>query len=145
MNSRIFQSCALLGGLLMVSCYPYPEHPPQRLPQRQDRTTTISEREQQDIQAQQDRMRARDEARRRDQQQAADRLPPSRNEPTVTPGPKPAEPKKSWPYASAVPGHEGFVLSPYSNRKIDVRGIASGKLVSDPTYDQSEKKFFYVP
>ncbi len=59
--------------------------------------------------------------------------------------PKPAEKKRDYPVASKVPGQDGFVLSPYNNRKIDVRGMESGKLVSDPLYPASEKKYFRVP
>lgn len=71
-------------------------------------------------------------------------LPPG-IDPIIDPAPTPAPVPKSYPTAMAVPGKTGRVLSPYNNREIDVEGIASGKLVADPTYPASEKKYFYVP
>ena len=50
-----------------------------------------------------------------------------------------------YPTAVKVPGREGFVTSPYSGKVMDVRSIPSGKLVSDPDYPKSSKKFFYIP
>ena len=55
--------------------------------------------------------------------------------------PKPAE----FPTAQALPDREGFVLSPYNNKIIDVRGIQSGTLVADPGFPPDEKKFFRIP
>lgn len=50
--------------------------------------------------------------------------------------------KKIYPYARAVEGKPGFVFNPYTSTKIDVRGFASGTLVSAPG-DATQK--FYVP
>ncbi len=58
---------------------------------------------------------------------------------------KPAEPKKEYPYATKVPGKDGFVLSPYNTKVIDVRDIPSGTLVQDPNYPAAEKKYFRIP
>jgi len=58
---------------------------------------------------------------------------------------KPAEPKKEYPYATKVPGKDGFVLSPYNTKVIDVRDIPAGTLVQDPNYPASEKKYFRIP
>jgi hypothetical protein len=44
-----------------------------------------------------------------------------------------------------VPGKPGFVFSPFNNKLIDVQGIPSGRLVADPQYPASEKKYFRVP
>jgi hypothetical protein len=55
--------------------------------------------------------------------------------------PKPAE----YPTAKALPDREGFVLSPYTNKIIDVRGLPSGTLVADPEFSTQDKKFFRVP
>jgi len=54
------------------------------------------------------------------------------------------EPKKpvNYPYASAVPNKAGFVFNPYTQSQVDVRGLASGTLVTDPR-DKTQK--FYVP
>jgi len=66
--------------------------------------------------------------------------PPSIDPPTIKP-PTPTA-KKSWPYATAVPGKEGFVFNPYNNAQVDVRGLSSGTLVKVPGRDDQQ---FYVP
>ncbi|WP_367873708.1 hypothetical protein [Luteolibacter sp. Populi] len=43
-----------------------------------------------------------------------------------------------------VPGQPGMVFSPFNNKIVDVRGIPAGRLVADPTYPTSEKKYFRV-
>ncbi len=53
--------------------------------------------------------------------------------------------KGIYPTAAKVPNKNGFVLSPYTQKILDVRSIPSGKLVSDPDYPKSSKKFFYIP
>jgi hypothetical protein len=55
------------------------------------------------------------------------------------------KPKSDYPFGTPVPGKEGFVFSPYNNKLLDVRGIASGTLVQDTTYPPTEKKYFRVP
>ncbi len=47
--------------------------------------------------------------------------------------------------ASEVPGKPGFVLSPFNNIIIDVRGLEPGSLVRNPTYPADEQKVFRVP
>jgi outer membrane murein-binding lipoprotein Lpp len=60
--------------------------------------------------------------------------------------PKPAPtPQKKYPTAVAVPGKLGFVHSPFNNKVIDVRDMASGTLVADPSYPAADKKHFRVP
>ena len=49
------------------------------------------------------------------------------------------------PVANLAPGRDGMVISPYSNKLVDVRGIRGGTLVADPTFPASEKKYFRVP
>jgi Tfp pilus assembly protein FimV len=49
------------------------------------------------------------------------------------------------PVAKPVPGKEGFVLSPFNNQLIDVRGMRSGSLVSDSSAPPTEKWIFRVP
>jgi hypothetical protein len=58
-----------------------------------------------------------------------------------------SNPKHKGNYINAkrLPGKPGYVMSPYNNKPIDARGIASGTLVADPTYPISEKKYFRVP
>lgn len=43
----------------------------------------------------------------------------------------PVEPE--YRYAIPVPGRPGWVYNPYTNRPLDVRGIASGRLIYDET------------
>lgn len=54
--------------------------------------------------------------------------------------PKPVV-KKTFPYASKIPGKTGFVFNPYNNNMVDVRGLPSGSLVRDPNDSNSEHKF----
>lgn len=65
-------------------------------------------------------------------------------QPDPQPRPKP-EPPVKYPVAQAVPGRPGFVFSPYNNKVIEVSGIASGTLVTDPHFPAAEKKYFRVP
>jgi hypothetical protein len=57
----------------------------------------------------------------------------------------PAPAQRDYPTAKKAPGREGFVLSPYNNKLILVRGIPSGTILPDATYPASENKFFRVP
>lgn len=61
--------------------------------------------------------------------------------------PKPEEkkPTTNWPFGIPVPGNEGFVYSPYNNKLIDVRTMASGTLVKDPDDPADSRNFFRVP
>ena len=52
--------------------------------------------------------------------------------------------EKGPPFASQVPGKIGFVFSPYTKQVVDVRGIASGTLIEDPTL-AGQKMMFRVP
>lgn len=71
--------------------------------------------------------------------------PPTDPPPPDPPKPPPAPDATPLPTAIPVPGKEGLVFSPYNNKLIDVRGMAPGRLVADPTYPMSERKFFRVP
>ena len=72
--------------------------------------------------------------------------PPESEEPEPeTPEAPPVVHDGKIPTARAVPGRPGFVFSPYNNKLIDVEGFPSGRLVSDPQYPLSEKKYFRVP
>ena len=53
--------------------------------------------------------------------------------------------EKKPPVAEPVADQPGYVKSPYSGKVIDVRGIPAGRLVADPMYPASEKKYFRVP
>lgn len=64
-------------------------------------------------------------------------------QPTATP---PIEEKRpEYKFAQKVPGKDGFVLSPYNGKVVDVRDIPSGTLVQDPTYTGAGKGYFRVP
>jgi hypothetical protein len=70
-------------------------------------------------------------------------------ETSVTPPPKEGDDavliEKKPPVAEPVPGQPGMVISPYNGKPIDVKGIAPGTLVADPTYPMEQKKYFRVP
>lgn len=54
-------------------------------------------------------------------------------------------PAPEIPYAQAVPGREGFVISPYHNKVVDCQGLKRDTLVFDP-YDTAEpRRKFRVP
>ncbi|WP_193212133.1 hypothetical protein [Luteolibacter marinus] len=76
-----------------------------------------------------------------------DKPDPPQPEPLVDPKPEPppADDRGKIPTARAVPGKPGYVFSPFNNNVIDVKGFPSGRLVADPQYPVSEKKFFRVP
>jgi hypothetical protein len=129
-----------VGISLLASCYPIPDGPQGNRQGTQQAEQTISSEEQQKIQEQRDRMR--EEAERREQQQQAEQ----RNDrPTSPPPPPEPRPRSDYPFATPVPGKEGFVFSPYNNKVVDVRDIPSGTLVQDPTYPPADKKYFRVP
>ena len=54
----------------------------------------------------------------------------------------PRDGPKNYPFATPVPNRPGFVFNPFNQKKVDVRGLPSGTLVSDPR-DPNQK--FYVP
>ncbi len=55
----------------------------------------------------------------------------------------PAE--KKPPIAEPAPDKPGMVISPYSGKPVDVRGVPAGKLVMDPYFPAAEKKYFRIP
>ncbi len=64
----------------------------------------------------------------------------------VPPAPSPPVTQiRKLPTARAVPGKPGYVFSPFNNKIIDVKGIARGALVADPTYPANERMHFRVP
>ncbi len=149
MTSRILPSLAALASLLLASCYPYPENQPHK-PKAGDKPNPppLTLAEQAKLQDQQEAQLKADEEKRKQAEanpQALDQpkentLPPADKEKKTDP------PKRvDYDFAKKAPGKEGFVLSPYNNKLIDVRGIASGTLVQDPTYPAAEKKYFRVP
>jgi len=49
------------------------------------------------------------------------------------------------PVAKAVAGQPGFVLSPFSNKIVDVRGLPAGTRVLDPNYPKEQRRYFRLP
>lgn len=70
---------------------------------------------------------------------------PSENESATTPPPPAPTKRPEYKYATKAPGKEGYVLSPYNNKMIEVKGIPSGTLVQDPTYTGAGNGYFRVP
>ncbi|MBK1883986.1 hypothetical protein JIN85_16320 [Luteolibacter pohnpeiensis] len=50
-----------------------------------------------------------------------------------------------YPSAKNIAGKPGYVVSPYSERQIDVRNIPPGTLVNDPNFPSSQKAYFRIP
>jgi hypothetical protein len=140
MSLRISINAAI--ACLLASCYPYPEPPRTGSPQNQQQQPSITTAEQQRIQEQRDRMRQQAEREQAERQQAATNTP--REQPAPPPTQEPTR-RGDYPFAVPIPGKKDLVFSPYTNKEVDVRGIPSGTLVNDPTFPQSEGKFFRVP
>jgi hypothetical protein len=51
---------------------------------------------------------------------------------------------KHHPFAVTLPGKPGYVLNPYTNAVVDVRGLQAGTLVRDP-HDPVANRAFRVP
>jgi hypothetical protein len=152
-----FSSLAIIAIILsaiVTSCVPYDEYGRPVDKKKNKQTTKITDPKQQEINAKREEMRLRDEQRRKELG-----LPPTEstapntgtaeaNAETTKPAPQPpavVTPPKNHPVAAAVPGKAGFVFSPFNNKVVDVRGIASGTLVADPQYPPADKKHFRVP
>jgi hypothetical protein len=89
---------------------------------------------------------------RKGEQRAQD-PPPSGTAPSKPPEERPSKDgeegpilvEKKPPVAEPMPGQPGVVISPFNGKPIDVKGIAPGTLVADPTYPLEAKKYFRVP
>lgn len=151
MKIRFILPC-VIASALAASCTPYKDGPNEDGPNRGKEHKTVADKNQQKIEEQRKQMAREDELKKTQDQpkpgETANNTPdkPVENTPPNPEPPKPpVEKAVEYPFASRVPGKDGFVFSPYNNRQIDVRGIESGKLVRDPTYQASEKKYFRVP
>jgi hypothetical protein len=149
MTSRLLPCLVASASVLLASCYPYPEN----LPNKQKTGTKpnpppVTLAEQAKLQTQQEELqKAEDEKKKQ-----AEANPQALEQPKENPLPPADREKKidspkrtDYDFAKKAPGKDGFVLSPYNNKLIDVRGIATGTLVQDPTYPAAEKKYFRVP
>lgn len=131
MKTRLTIATAALIGIALSSCYPIQETPIQ---QGQPEQLTMEQQRQQELERQ--RLQEAEQELLRQQNQFTDPNPPTNPANNGT---------SDYPFASKVPGKQGFVFSPYNKQVIDVREIPSGTLVQDPTYPASEKKYFRVP
>ena len=154
MNTKLLYSLlAVSCAILVPSCIPYDEngHP---IKQKKPTNHAVTDLKQQELEAKREVLRNNEldrkidlEARGRDKQSenSTSKVDGGSTTETAEPATKPKTPPKNHPVAAAVPGKEGFVFSPFNNKVVDVRGIASGTLVADPQYPASEKKHFRVP
>jgi hypothetical protein len=141
--------------VLLVSCYPVQENPPRKhkAGTRANQPPTTQTEQAKNLEQRERQQRAEDENNK--QNEAAQQNPdaPIGTGDVAPPsdlGKKPEPKRVDYPVAQKAPGKDGFVLSPYNNKIIDVRDdtgkpLARGTLVQDPTYLASEKKYFRVP
>jgi len=150
MTLRPLPSLVALASLLLFACVPYQERkkqeskPVQKSDSQAEQAKTKEQNEKLKNTEEENRRQA--EARQQDTDQATENSPRS---PDTGRPPEPAK-RMDYPTAKKVPGREGVVLSPYNNKVVSIRDddgnlIPSGKLVNDPTYLESEKKYFRVP
>lgn len=141
---------AALVSLMLASCYPVKEKPnASRDPKQNEKTAPVLTPEEQKAKEAEE-LKKKEEALKKEEELKKERETISEQPPEPGGGSgtgKKEESKKSsdYAFASKVPGKDGFVLSPYNNKLVDVRGFPSGQLVQDPTYPASEKKYFRVP
>jgi len=151
MIPRVLPWLAGLGCGLLVSCSPYPENPPHRpthrpihkpahAPQitRPAVSATLPVAPDKSL----------DPVVARPRPPVASQpitLPPTRPAPPPAKEKPPATASSDWPVAHPAPGKVGYVLSPYNQKLILVRGIPSGTEVRDPASPDANKKYFRVP
>lgn len=150
MNLRLILPASAAALLVATSCTPYQEPPPPPPTDPAARKTTPEEEEK--LRKQREEMKRSDEENQtpdKEKKSEGAEGETARKDPETGGGedaPKPpAEKKSDIPVARPIPGKPGMVFSPFNNKPIDVKGIASGRLVADPTYPASEKKHFRVP
>lgn len=165
MKLRSLSGIALVAIALLASCRPYDEQAHSKKVTRPPEPNPAQIAKAQEEEA---RKKAEEELKPQQATQTAGVTPPvSTNVTKVNPGATPttgastqgagtptqppAPPvRPDYPVAKKVLGREGFVYSPYNNKIISVRDeqdrlLPSGTLVADPTFDESEKKYFRVP
>lgn len=149
---RLFPCMVALSAVLLGACHPYPEkHPTGRKP-NPGATKPVIVKTEADLLKEKDKL-AKENAKKAAEELKKAEAEKAKNKPTnigesekTEPEIKPEPPKRAeYEVAKKAPGKEGFVLSPYNKKLIDVRGFKSGDLVRDPTYDPAEKKYFRVP
>ncbi|MCX6878308.1 MAG: hypothetical protein NTW21_31520 [Verrucomicrobia bacterium] len=144
---RILPACVGLASGLLVACYPVAEDSPRRpVPRPKPNPPAITPNQQTTLKA--PPVTTPEAVVRNHQASAA--LPaagqpkqPSSHPPGNARPPEPAQ--RDVPIARKAPGKEGFVLSPYNNKLILVRGIPSGTILPDAAFPASDNKYFRVP
>jgi hypothetical protein len=142
MKSHLFLTLPLVSCFAFVSCFPIPKDGPKKKTTEKTNATLTSE-EQQKIEEQREKMRL-EELEKQKQLAGEEPLPTNQTQNTIV-DPPAIKTTTDYPFGTPIPGKEGFVFSPYNNKMLDVRGIASGTLVQDTTYPPTEKKYFRVP
>ncbi len=152
MHFRFSTAFAALGCILLASCYPYDESKNKRSAPPKQTQQSMTPAEQQMLKEQRDKVKETEdlvnkEVPKEPGTEILTTTPPGGT--TTPPGetitPPTVEKRTVYPVAIKAPGREGYVLSPFNNKLIDVKDMPSGTLVSDPTYPESAKKFFRVP
>ncbi|MCX6868452.1 MAG: hypothetical protein NTV46_20050 [Verrucomicrobia bacterium] len=139
-NIRLSTGFAVLGCLLLASCYPVNENPNQKKVTKTPAKVAANPDPQ--------KIKEQEALKKKEQEELAQNNPPENPGASTQPTDKtkpPVEAKRDYAFANKVPGKDGFVFSPYNNKVVDVRDIPTGTLVMDPTYPAAEKKFFRVP
>lgn len=139
MNIPICTGVAAIGCVFLASCYPVDENPRHnKTPKTPEKTEVLP-----------DPMKLKEQEALKQKEQEAlaqeKNLPNAGNSTPSNEKPKPEPKRDNYPVAIKALGKEGFVISPYNSKMLDVRGIPSGTLAQDPTYPAAEKKYFRVP
>jgi hypothetical protein len=152
MNVRLSSLIAALGCIFLASCYPYDESQGKR-PTKKQAQKPVNTAEQQSTQEQRDALKQKEVPKTPEAPGSAaststppvNTAPPGTSSQTAPPPPPVVEKRPEYKFAQKVPGKDGFVLSPYNGKVVDVRDIPSGTLVQDPTYTGDGKGYFRVP
>lgn len=158
MNFRLCTGLAALVCISLASCYPYDESQGRKKTNKTTQKAKTPEEIAKEKEAEA-KKKAEEEKKKAEElaKKNAENPTPGGDTPTTggttpptDPTPPADKPKTDYPFASKVPGKEGFVFSPYNNKVVDARDehgrvIPSGTLVADPTYPAAEKKYFRVP
>lgn len=148
MSIRLSTGFATLGCVLLASCYPVNENPQDKTATKTPEKTATTQDPQKLKEQEAAKNKEKDKEKEKEdlaQEKPAEKPEKTATEKTTEKTKTPAEPKRDYTFANKVPGKDGFVLSPYNGKVVDVRDIPSGTLVQDPTYPAAEKKFFRVP
>lgn len=156
---KIYHILGLIATGAMVSCYPPQDPRTTPTPTEKPTEEEVEEKkEEHDQGLSEEEQKMIEEFRK---QQGANNAETSENVTTTNPQneiktteirptdttnnrPKPPTETKntSYPFADPVPNKPGYVFNPYTQKQVDVRGVPSGALVSDP---RNANHKFYVP